>query len=113
MEHSNDDKRLHQRLYYVTLFDSTNGLSLGMEEVYVKENENKACVRAIEMFDLAGTVVTADALNTQRSVAEAIIRQGWDYVLAVKDNHKSIRKAIRQALEDPLLVREIRGCVLI
>ena len=106
MEHSNDDKRLHQRLYYVTLFDSTNGLSLGMEEVYVKENENKACVRAIEMFDLAGTVVTADALNTQRSVAEAIIRQGGDYVLAVKDNHKSIRKAIRQALEDPLLVRE-------
>ena len=65
IEHSNDDRRLHQKLYYVTLFDSTSRLSLGMEEVEKKENENKACVRAIKLFDLQETIVTADALNTQ------------------------------------------------
>ena len=73
LELSNDDRRLHQKLYYVTLFDSTSGLSLGMEEVEKKENENKACVRAIKLFDLQGTIVTADALNTQRSVVDAIM----------------------------------------
>lgn len=106
MEYSNADRRLHQKLYYVTLFDSTSGLSLGMEEVEKKENENKACVRAIEMFDLTGTIVTADALNTQRSVAEAIIKNGGDYVLALKDNHKSLRKVVEEALSNEFLIRD-------
>ena len=106
LEHAGNDKRLHQKLYYVTLFDSTHGLSLAMEEIFDKENENKACVRAVQMFNLEGTIVTADALNTQRSVAEAIIGQGGDYVLAVKDNHKSLRQAIQNALEDQFLVEE-------
>lgn len=91
---SNDDRRLLNRIYYVSFYDSTTGLTLAMEEVENKENENRACVRAIEMFDLAGTVVTADALNTQRSVAEAIIGRGGDYVLALKDNHKTLKKAV-------------------
>lgn len=104
--HSNDDKRLHNKLYYVTLFDSTSGISLTMEEVEKKENENKACVRAIKMFDITGTVVTADALNTQRTVAEAIIDQGGDYCLALKDNHKSLRKVVEEILYNELLVNE-------
>ena len=66
------------------------------------------CVRAIEMFDLAGTVVTADALNTQRSVAEAIIGRGGDYVLALKDNHKTLKKAVQDAISNPFLV-EMHG----
>jgi len=88
------------------LFDSTSGLSLGMEEVEKKENENKACVRAIKLFDLQGTIVTADALNTQRSVAEAIIEKRGDYVLALKDNHKSLRKVVQESLSNPILMRE-------
>ncbi len=105
---SNDDRRLLNRLYYVSLYDSTAGLTLAMEDVESKENENKACVRAIEMFDLEGTIVTADALNTQRSVAEAIIRKGGDYVLALKDNHKTLKKGVQEAISNPLLV-EMHG----
>ena len=104
--HSNADKRLHQKLYYVTLFDSTNALSLTMEEVESKENENNACVRAIKMFDLAGTIVTADALNTRRSIAEAVTERGGDYVLALKDNHKSLRMAAADALSNPFLMEQ-------
>ena len=69
--HKNDDKRLHNKLYYVTLYDSTGGLALSQEEVWDKENENKACVRLINLFDLNGCMVTADALNIQRSPASA------------------------------------------
>ena len=93
-------------LNIVTLFDSTSGLSLGMEEVEKKENENKACVRAIKLFDLQGTIVTADALNTQRSVVDAIMERGGDYVLALKDNHKSLKKVVKEALNNPELMSE-------
>ena len=57
------DRRLYNRVYYVTLFDSTNGVTMGMEEVNDKENENKACERLLDLMTLRGSVVTADALN--------------------------------------------------
>lgn len=99
-----DRRSINNRLYYVTLYDSTSGLSLAMERVQDKENENQACVRAVQMFDLTGTIVTADALNTQRSVAEAIINRGGDYVLALKNNHKAIVEAVVNAISSPLLL---------
>lgn len=74
---------------YITLLSkTTSGLALAMDEVKNKENENKARVRAIKLFALTGTVVTVDALNTQRSVAEAIIEQGGNYIMALKDGFK-------------------------
>jgi len=85
-----DDRRQYNRLYYVTLYDSTNKMAIAQDEVAVKENENKSCVRLLKMFSLSGSIVTADALNTQRSVAKAIIEQDGEYCLAVKDNHKKL-----------------------
>lgn len=41
------DSRTYDRLYYVTLYDSTNGLALAQDEVQDKENENKCCIRLI------------------------------------------------------------------
>ena len=105
-EAAHDNKHFPQKLFYITLSDSVHGMSLGMAEISPRENENKTCVRAIEMLDLAGTVVTSDALSVTRSVAEAIMRQGGDYVIAVKDNHKSLHMAIQNAFLNPLLVRE-------
>ncbi len=105
-EAASDDKHFPQELFYVTLSDSVQGLSLGMPENSPREIANKTCVRAIEMLDLAGTVVTSDALSATRSVAEAIMRQGGDYVTAVKDNQKTLLKVIRNAFRNPLLIRE-------
>ena len=85
-----DDRRQYNKLYYVTLYDSTNNMAIAQDEVAVKENENKSCVRLLKMFSLSGSIVTADALNTQRSVAKAIIEQDGEYCLAVKDNHKKL-----------------------
>ena len=76
---SPDDRRLYDRLYFVTLQDTTNGISLGLDTVLDKQNENKACLRLLDLFDLSNSIVTCDALNTQRTVAEKIIE---DYCLA-------------------------------
>lgn len=103
---SRDDQRIHSKIYFVTLYDSGNGLALAQEEVLEKENENKACSRLIEMFDLKGCVVTADALNTQRSIVEKILENGGDYVLALKNNHKSLCTKIKEIFEDSELLRE-------
>jgi predicted transposase YbfD/YdcC len=38
-------------------------------------------------------VITADALNCQKAIAEQIVEQGGDYVLALKGNHPHLSEA--------------------
>ena len=93
------DRRQYNKVYYVTLYDSTNKISLAQDEVQDKENENKCCERLLQLFSLSGCIVTADALNTQRGVAEAVINNDGEYCLALKGNHKKLSKAVKLAFE--------------
>jgi len=60
---------------------------LGQEVVAQKSNEMTAVPALLERLDIAGCVVTTDALNTQKNIAAQIVAQKGDYVLALKGNH--------------------------
>jgi predicted transposase YbfD/YdcC len=49
-------------------------------------NEAKAAIELLGLIDLRGTFVTADALHCSTRMAEAIVRRGGNYVLALKGN---------------------------
>ena len=53
-------------------------------------NEAAAAMQLIELLQLKGCVVTADALHCHRAMAEAIVACGGDYVLAVKANQPAL-----------------------
>jgi predicted transposase YbfD/YdcC len=53
-------------------------------------NEAAAALQLIELLQLKGCVVTGDALHCHREMAKAVVRQGGDYVLAVKNNQPSL-----------------------
>ena len=53
------------------------------------------------MLDIEGTVVTADAMHTQRDAAERITGKGGDCVLALKGNQGSLHKDAKDWLKDP------------
>lgn len=55
---------------------------------------------------LEGRVITMDALLTQRELAAAILKQGGDYVMMVKDNQAELRKWIKALFAEPLWLRE-------
>ena len=64
-----------------------------------KSNEIPALPELLAPLDLDGTVVTADALNTQRESARHIVQdKGGHYLFTVKDNQRSLRKRIEQRL---------------
>lgn len=48
--------------------------------------------------DLAGKLVTGDALHAQVATAQAIVAQGGEFMLQLKDNQKSIRQAAEAGL---------------
>lgn len=76
--------------YILTFYDTDNGLCLGQHLIGEKENEITHAADMVEGLDLAGTVVTADALNTQERFARTLIECKADYCLAVKENHKKL-----------------------
>lgn len=64
-----------------------------------KSNEIPALPDLLAPLELDGTVVTADALNTQRESARHIVQdKGAHYLFTVKDNQKNLRKRIEQRL---------------
>lgn len=76
--------------YILSFYDSDNGVVLGQKLIGEKENEITHAAKLAKMLDLGGTVVTADALNTQTNFADTLVDGGADYCLALKDNHKTL-----------------------
>lgn len=73
-------------------------LCLGLKSVDDKSNEIPAVQQLIDLLDLAGAVVTADAMHCQRETAEKIIAKEADYVLMVKGNQETLETAVQEAM---------------
>jgi hypothetical protein len=56
--------------------------------------------KLLEMLSMKNTVVTTDALNCQRAIAQQIIGQSGDYALALKENQKTPHADVRLFLND-------------
>jgi predicted transposase YbfD/YdcC len=66
------------------------GITLSATRIDEKSNEIPEAQKVLKKMDLKGTVVTADALNTQKGTADVIIESKGDYCLALKSNHKLV-----------------------
>jgi predicted transposase YbfD/YdcC len=81
----------------VSAFAAETRLCLAAASPKTGENEVETALKVIELIDLAGRLVTADALHCHTRMAEAITQRGGDYLLALKGNrHHWLRRANRQ-----------------
>jgi predicted transposase YbfD/YdcC len=63
-----------------------------------ESNEITAIPKLFSRLDLAGVVVTIDAMGCQKKIAEQINRQQGDYVLSLKDNQGSLHDDMKSFL---------------
>jgi len=70
------------------------GVVAAQTEVGTKTNEIPMIIPLLDGLDLAGTVITADALHCQRATADYLHRRGADFVLPVKDNQPGLFDAL-------------------
>ena len=81
------DARLGKRaIHMVSAWASENRLVLAQQKVNEKSNEITAIPALLEMLEIAGCIVTIDAMGCQTAIAQQITEQQGDYVLAVKEN---------------------------
>ena len=94
------DERFRQHpLHLVRAWATTNRLVLGQQACAEKSNEITAIPHLLKAIDLAGAIVTIDAMGCQTEIAETIIDRGADYVLAVKDNQPKLHTAIQESFQ--------------
>ena len=89
-----------EKLHIVTMYMTDNGVILGQKAVPDKTNEIPVVRELLELFNLAGKVITADAMHCNRETAEKIIKCGGDYVLALKGNQQITHEEIALYIED-------------
>ena len=72
---------------------------LGQLKTEKKSNEIKAIPNLMKLLNLKGSIVTIDAAGCQKKIANQIIDQEGDYVLALKKNHSNFFIEIETTLK--------------
>jgi hypothetical protein len=88
-------------LHMVSAWGCERRMVLGQIATDAKSNEITAVPKLLAMLSLKGTIVTMDALNCQRAIAQLIVDQGGNYALALKGNQGTQRDDLRLFLDDP------------
>ncbi len=89
----------------VSAWASKQQLVMGQVATEEKSNEIAAVPKPLEMIDLAGCIVTADAMSCQKGIAKRIVEKEAGYVLALKENqpllYQEAKEYFQSAVNEP------------
>ena len=86
LRRSHDKRAGKAAIHMVSAWARDNRLVLGQVKVDDKSNEITAIPALLQVLELAGCIVTLDAMGTQTDIAQTVIDKEADYNLAVKEN---------------------------
>jgi predicted transposase YbfD/YdcC len=94
-------RRSHDRsvgkdaIHMVNAWATHNGIALGQWKTDAKSNEITAIPPLLRQLNVAGCIVTLDAMGAQTEIARTIRDEKADYVLRVKDNQGRLHQDIQ------------------
>lgn len=91
---SGNRRKGQKALHIVSAWASNQGLLLGQVKTDEKSNEIRAIPKLLKMIDITGSTVTIDAMGCQQAIAEEILIQRADYVLALKENQQKLYEMV-------------------
>ena len=92
-------KNIEKMMTIVTAYTDTS-ISLGQIKVEGKSNEIPAVRDLIDMLDVKGAVITADAMHCQKETVEKIIENNADYVIQLKGNQGNFYEDVYAMFDD-------------
>jgi len=99
---SYDREQGKSALHLVSAWSSEYRLVLGQVKVADKSNEITAIPALLELLDIAGCIITIDAMGTQTAIASQISHAQADYILALKGNHPTLYGQVKNWFEQQL-----------
>lgn len=97
-------RRSHHRakglaaLHLVCAWATANRVVLGQVATDAKSNEITTIPQLLSLLMLKGAIVTIDAMGCQTKIAEQIIDQGGNYLLALKGNQGVLAAQVEEAI---------------
>ncbi len=95
LRRSQDRLSNKKAIWMVSAWASANHLVLGQTKIKDKTNEIKAIPELLRLLELTGCIVTVDAIGCQTKIAQQIVAQGADYLLAVKENQGKLYEDLK------------------
>ena len=95
LRRTKDNFKQKSPLHSLHAWSVENGICLGQVACGEKSNEITAIPQLLDLLDIKGSIITIDAMGTQRTIAEKIIDEGGDYILAVKGNQGGLEEEIK------------------
>lgn len=101
------------KLWMVSAWSASNGISLGQVKVNDRSNEITAVPLLINALDIEECIVTIDAMGCQTEITEAIRARKADYIIALKKNQEISYDLAQEIIggyeyRDPILNRVTR-----
>ncbi|MCR5542028.1 MAG: ISAs1 family transposase [Ruminococcus sp.] len=87
---SGNDK--HKAYHVISAFVAENQLTLGELAVEEKTNEITAVPELLDLVDIKGDIVTADAMSFQKKIVEKIIKKNADSAIGLTQNQPALYK---------------------
>lgn len=97
---SHDHQKGLGALHAVSVWASEFGLSLGQVACAEKSNEITAIPELLRLVDIKGTIITIDAMGTQKAIAAQIVDSKADYVLALKGNQETLHQEVIDYIDE-------------
>ena len=95
-------------LHTVSVWANEHSLSLGQVAVDKDSNEIPAIPKLLQLLELEGALVSIDAIGCQKEIAQTVLDQEGDYLLAVKDNQPTLYQDLQRLLEEAI-AKELVG----
>lgn len=82
----------------VSAYSFNTGIILATEACQAKSNEIKSVPILLDKIDIAGKIITADAMCMQKDIIETIRKKGGDFLIELKANQPSLRYGIEDKI---------------
>jgi len=96
---SRDSFHEQNPIHLVSAWASENQLVLGQLQVATKNNEITAIPLLLDLLDIQGSIISIDAMGTQKNIASQIVANRADYILALKSNQEELYEQVKGRFE--------------
>ena len=91
----------------MSIYSHDYGMSIIQDFIEEKSNEIPMGPELIKKLNLSNSIITADALNTQKETVKAIIKAKGEYVLALKANQGTMYQEVTEYFHDNDLLKNL------
>jgi predicted transposase YbfD/YdcC len=102
LRHSYDKGKEKGAIHMVSAWATNNRLVLGQCKVDEKSNEITAIPELIKVLDIAGCIVTIDAMGCQKQIVKSIVDKSGEYVIALKKNQGNLYKNVEEIFKEAI-----------